>query len=169
MQLWCLYVGMACVLVLFGWQLRLLKHLIFVSKKVSKHVEFSATFKRLFKNTHYRFGVIAQFFNVVAQTCVWTFTIQYVMEALDTNEVTGKYFTIQYDHLFSFSICNDLAYGIYSSCQTVNGNSIIAMLLCFYMVKMPNISGVWALVSISACLSLMFPTIYAISPTWVRR
>jgi len=36
-------------------------------------------------------------------------------------------------------------------------------LLASYAMFNPNISGVWALVSISACLSLMFPTIYGIA------
>ena len=93
------YVGMACVLVFIWLAIAFTKTPNFCKqKKVSKHVEFSATFKRLFKNTHYRFGVIAQFFNVAAQTCVWTFTIQYVMEALDTNEVTGG-------SILQYSIC----------------------------------------------------------------
>ena len=159
------YVGMACVLVFIWLAIAFTKTPNFCKqKKVSKHVEFSATFKRLFKNTHYRFGVIAQFFNVAAQTCVWTFTIQYVMEALDTNEVTGGSI-LQYS-MITFLVSRFVMtwlMGFIRPAKLLMATSIIAMLLCFYMVKMPNISGVWALVSISACLSLMFPTIYAIS------
>lgn len=159
------YVGMACVLVFIWLAIAFTKTPNFCKqKKISKHVEFSATFKRLFKNTHYRFGVIAQFFNVAAQTCVWTFTIQYVMEALDTNEVTGGSI-LQYS-MITFLVSRFVMtwlMGFIRPAKLLMATSIIAMLLCFYMVKMPNISGVWALVSISACLSLMFPTIYAIS------
>ncbi|EGI74882.1 L-fucose transporter [Pseudoalteromonas distincta] len=159
------YVGMACVLVFIWLAIAFTKTPNFCKqKKVSKRVEFSATFKRLFKNTHYRFGVIAQFFNVAAQTCVWTFTIQYVMEALDTNEVTGGSI-LQYS-MITFLVSRFVMtwlMGFIRPAKLLMATSIIAMLLCFYMVKMPNISGVWALVSISACLSLMFPTIYAIS------
>ena len=159
------YVGMACVLVFIWLAIAFTKTPNFCKqKKVSKHVEFSATFKRLFKNTHYRFGVIAQFFNVAAQTCVWTFTIQYVMEALDTNEVTGGSI-LQYS-MITFLVSRFVMtwlMGFIRPAKLLMATSIIAMLLCFYMVKMPNISGVWALVSISACLSLMLPTIYAIS------
>lgn len=159
------YVGMACVLVFIWLAIAFTKTPNFCKqKKVSKHVEFSATLKRLFKNTHYRFGVIAQFFNVAAQTCVWTFTIQYVMEALDTNEVTGGSI-LQYS-MITFLVSRFVMtwlMGFIRPAKLLMATSIIAMLLCFYMVKMPNISGVWALVSISACLSLMFPTIYAIS------
>ncbi|MBB1309439.1 L-fucose:H+ symporter permease [Pseudoalteromonas sp. SR41-8] len=159
------YVGMACVLVLIWLAIAFTKTPNFCKqKKVSKHVDFRATFKRLFKNTHYRFGVIAQFFNVAAQTCVWTFTIQYVMEALDTNEVTGGTF-LQYSmitFLFSRFMMTWLM-GFIRPAKLLMATSVIATLLCLYMVQMPTISGVWALVCISACLSLMFPTIYAIS------
>ncbi|MFU2508043.1 L-fucose:H+ symporter permease [Pseudoalteromonas sp. ASV78] len=159
------YVGMACVLVLIWLAIAFTKTANFCKqKKVSKHVDFRATFKRLFKNTHYRFGVIAQFFNVAAQTCVWTFTIQYVMEALDTNEVTGGMF-LQYSML-TFLVSRFVMtwlMGFIRPAKLLMATSIVATLLCLYMVQMPTISGVWALVSISACLSLMFPTIYAIS------
>ncbi|MBB1467121.1 L-fucose:H+ symporter permease [Pseudoalteromonas sp. SG41-5] len=159
------YVGMACVLVLIWLAIAFTKTANFCKqKKVSKHVDFRATFKRLFKNTHYRFGVIAQFFNVAAQTCIWTFTIQYVMEALDTNEVTGGTF-LQYSmitFLFSRFVMTWLM-GFIRPAKLLMATSVIATLLCLYMVQMPTISGVWALVCISACLSLMFPTIYAIS------
>ena len=159
------YVGMACVLVLIWLAIAFTKTPNFCKqKKVSKHVDFRATFKRLFKNTHYRFGVIAQFFNVAAQTCVWTFTIQYVMEALDTNEVTGGTF-LQYSmitFLFSRFVMTWLM-GFIRPAKLLMATSVIATLLCLYMVQMLTISGVWALVCISACLSLMFPTIYAIS------
>jgi FHS family L-fucose permease-like MFS transporter len=45
-------------------------------------LHFAQIIKRLMANTHYRYGVIAQFFNVAAQVCVWTFTIQYVQQAM---------------------------------------------------------------------------------------
>lgn len=35
--------------------------------------------------------------------------------------------------------------------------------LCFFAMSSPNMAGVWAVVMISACLSLMFPTIYGIA------
>ena len=53
--------------------------------------------------------------------------------------------------------------GFIRPAKLLMATSVIATLLCLYMVQMPTISGVWALVCISACLSLMFPTIYAIS------
>ena len=39
----------------------------------------------------------------------------------------------------------------------------IAILLCLYAAFFPGLSGAWALVGVSACLSLMFPTIYGVA------
>ena len=39
-------------------------------------------FGRLWRNRHYRYGVAAQFFNVAAQVCAWTFTIQYAQDVV---------------------------------------------------------------------------------------
>src|SRR4051812_26189352 len=37
---------------------------------------------RLWHNRHYRYGVMAQFLNVGAQVCAWSFTIQYAMDVV---------------------------------------------------------------------------------------
>ena len=39
-------------------------------------------FGRLWRNRHYRYGVVAQFFNVGAQVCAWSFTIQYAQDVV---------------------------------------------------------------------------------------
>ena len=38
-----------------------------------------------------------------------------------------------------------------------------AVLLCLYAAFFPGLSGAWAIVAVSFCLSLMFPTIYGVS------
>jgi MFS transporter, FHS family, L-fucose permease len=43
----------------------------------------------LWRTKRYRFGVVAQFFNVAAQVCSWTFLIQYVGQALGGSLARG--------------------------------------------------------------------------------
>ncbi len=63
------YVGMACVLVLVWVAIFLIKAPIQESVESSvEDVKLGASLKRLVANKHYRFGVLAQFFNVGAQT-----------------------------------------------------------------------------------------------------
>ena len=127
-------------------------------------VHFAATLRRLLKNRHYRFGVIAQFFNVAAQTCVWTFTIQYVMEAIGGTEAQAGWYLQA--SLIVFLISRFVMVWLMGYLRPAMLLVLMALggtLLCFYAMANANISGVWAVVMISACLSLMFPTIYGIA------
>lgn len=159
------YVGMACVLVLVWVAIFLIKAPIQESVESSvEDVKLGASLKRLVANKHYRFGVLAQFFNVGAQTCVWTFTIQYAMKATGGNEVSGGEI-LQYSmivFLISRFVMTWVMQYLYPA-RLLMIMSLVAMALCIFMTQSPNLAGVIALVSISACLSLMFPTIYGIA------
>ncbi|MFS4437933.1 L-fucose:H+ symporter permease [Paracoccaceae bacterium GXU_MW_L88] len=128
------------------------------------NVRFGPTLKRLLANRHYRFGVLAQFFNVAAQTCVWTFTIQYVMEAIGGDEANaGRY--LQYS-LLVFLISRFIMtwlMGFIRPALLLTLMGAAGAALCLFAVSTPTIAGVWAVVFCSACLSLMFPTIYGIA------
>ena len=41
--------------------------------------------------------------------------------------------------------------------------AVLAVLLCLFAMSSPNLAGVIAVVSLSFCLSLMFPTIYGVA------
>lgn len=127
-------------------------------------VHFGATMGRLLGNRHYRFGVIAQFFNVAAQTCVWTFTIQYVMEAIGGTEAdAGPYLQAS---LLVFLVSRFVMVwlmGFLRPAMLLMLMAVAGTALCLFAMSSPNIAGVWAVVMISACLSLMFPTIYGIA------
>ncbi len=127
-------------------------------------IHFGATLRRLLRNRHYRFGVIAQFFNVAAQTCVWTFTIQYVMEAIGGTEAQAGWYLQA--SLIVFLISRFVMVwlmGFLRPAMLLLLMAAAGTLLCLYAMASPNMSGVWAVVMISACLSLMFPTIYGIA------
>jgi FHS family L-fucose permease-like MFS transporter len=120
--------------------------------------------RRLLGNPPYRFGVIAQFFNVAAQVCTWTFTIQYVQQALGgTLQRGGQVLQISLIvFLFSrFLMTWLMRYVRATLLLAILGG--LAVLLCVYAMFSPNLSGVAAVVSLSFCLSLMFPTIYGVA------
>ena len=53
-------------------------------------IEFAATFRRLIKNKHYVWGVVAQFFYVGTQIAVWSFVIRYAMVQLNLDGVLAS-------------------------------------------------------------------------------
>ena len=159
------YVGMAVVLVVVWIAIACIKTPVNEStEQSSENIKLGASLKRLMHNRHYRFGVLAQFFNVGAQTCVWTFTIQYAMAAIGGNEVDGGQ-VLQYSmivFLVSRFVMTWLMQYLYPA-KLLMIMSLIAAGLCIVMTQAPNTVGVVSLVAISACLSLMFPTIYGIA------
>lgn len=133
--------------------------------------EFAATSKRLFAVAHYRNGVVAQFFYVGAQIMCWTFIIQYGTQLFTSQgmeeqaaEVLSQKYNIAAMVLFCCSrfICTYLL-------RYINPGkllSILAVAASFFVVGaifLRNIYGLYSLVAVSGCMSLMFPTIYGIA------
>jgi FHS family L-fucose permease-like MFS transporter len=160
------YVSMAFVLVLIWVGIALTR--MPTAREIAEHghvdVNFGATLRRLLQNRHYRFGVVAQFFNVAAQTCTWTFTIQYVQDAVGGDEANaGQY--LQYS-LLVFLVSRFVmtwSMGYVRAARLLMAMALVGIALCSYAIFHSDITGVWAIVMISACLSLMFPTIYGVA------
>lgn len=137
----------------------------------SKDINFIPTLKRIFGVAHYREGVITQFFYVGAQIMCWTFIIQYgtrlFMESgMDEKaaEVLSQRYNIIAMIIFCCSrfICTFIL-------RYLNSGMLLAILAvaacCFTsgVILLQNIWGLYCLVAVSACMSLMFPTIYGIA------
>lgn len=160
------YVSMAIALLLI-WLMILFSKVPQPREAVASSISelhFAKIFKRLMTNTHYRFGVIAQFFNVAAQVCVWTFTIQYVQQAIGGTAADASIY-LQFS-LLVFLISRFVMTWLMGYIRPTVLMTILALTgsgLCLFAMLTPTISGIWAIVSISACLSLMFPTIYGVA------
>src|SRR3954468_5225455 len=123
-----------------------------------------ALVRMLWDNKRYRFGVVAQFFNVAAQVCTWTYLLQYVQQAIDGSLELGGY--LLQVSLIIFLLSRFLmtwVIGRIRATRVMAALAVLAVLLCLYAVAVPNITGVVALVAVSFCLSLMFPTIYGVA------
>lgn len=134
-------------------------------------IRFWSTIKRIFSLKYYREGVIAQFFYVGAQIMCWTFIIQYgtryfMMEGMQEQdaEVLAQQFNI-YAMLtfivFRF-ICTYLMKYLNPGVMLTIFGSIAMVLLCG-VIFFQNRYGIYCLVGVSGCMSLMFPTIYGIA------
>ncbi len=134
-------------------------------------INFLPTLKRIFSIPNYREGVIAQFFYVGVQIMCWTFIIQYgtryfVSQGMDEQaaEVLSQQYNIIAMIIFCTSrfICTFLL-------RYVNAGKLLAILavaggcLVIGVIFLQNVWGLYCLVGVSACMSLMFPTIYGIA------
>ena len=137
----------------------------------SKQDGLWVTLKRIFSLKRYRNGVIAQFAYVGAQIMCWTFIIQYgtrvlMAEGMEEKaaEVLSQRFNIIAMVIFCSSrfICTFLL-------KYINAGRLLAILaiaataFSVGVICIDGRLGLYSLVAISACMSLMFPTIYGIA------
>lgn len=128
-------------------------------------------FKRLFSVARYREGVVAQFFYVGLQIMCWTFIIQYGtrifmeqgMSEKDAEVLSQKY-NIVAMVLFCGSrfICTFLL-RYFRPGSLLMYFALAGSLLTLGVILCDGVMGLYCLVAISACMSLMFPTIYGIA------
>ena len=137
----------------------------------NKDINFLPTLKRIFGLKYYRAGVIAQFFYVGAQIMCWTFIIQYgtrifMAEGMDEQsaEVLSQRFNI---YAMLFFICSRFIATYLMKylrpAKLLGIFAILAMIFTAGVIFFQNRYGVYCLVCVSGCMSLMFPTIYGIA------
>jgi FHS family L-fucose permease-like MFS transporter len=123
-----------------------------------------ATVKRLVKNKVYISSVVAQAFYVGVQIMVWTFIIQYGENELGMEKKVAQDYNMIAMAIFITSrfICTYfLKYikpNVLLKYLAIGGGIFTLGAICIH-----GITGMYCLVAISACMSLMFPTIYGIA------
>ncbi len=123
-----------------------------------------ATFGRLLQKKHFVRGVIGQFFYVGAQIGCWSWTIRYVMTQVGGSEAEASNFLLASIIVFSAFrfICVGLMKFIAPE-RLLATLALIASLLVLALMLIGGSVGAYALIGISACMSLMFPTIFGLS------
>ena len=167
------YVIIGAVLVLFFIVILLfVKHPSQTEETDKSHDQkFRATVKRLWQNKPYRYGVVAQFFYVGVQIMCWTFIIQYGTRVFmnegmteQASEVLAQRYNIVAMAIFCASrfVCTFLLKYIHPS-KLLTLLGIIGAVLVAAVIFFDGRAGMYSLVAVSACMSLMFPTIYGIA------
>jgi FHS family L-fucose permease-like MFS transporter len=126
--------------------------------------ELKDTFARLIRNRCYVEGVVAQAFYVGAQIMVWTFVIHYGMTAigLTAAEAQGYNIVAMVIFLSSRFICTFLL-GFIRPGRLLMLLASGGIALTLGAIFLNGYAGLYSLIGISACMSLMFPTIYGIA------
>jgi FHS family L-fucose permease-like MFS transporter len=132
-------------------------------KKETEGGSVTHAVKRLFKSKKFIEGVLAQMFYVGAQIMCWTYIYQYA-ETLGIDNRSAV--TYAYWGLILFLIGRWI--GTYllkfiSSGKLLMYFAIGAMIFTLGAIFIEGMTGLYSLVGISLCMSLMFPTIYGIA------
>lgn len=161
------YIGLGVLLVLIGLAIALQKSPTPPRRAIPAAADDSTLAHKLgllWRTPRYRWGVVAQFFNIAAQVCTWTYIIQYVQDATGGSLQLGSQM-LQLS-LIVFLIARFVMTWVIGHVRATKVMGLLgslAVLLCVYAALRPGWGGVAALVAVSLCLSLMFPTIYGVA------
>ena len=132
--------------------------------------------KRLFANKKYMASVIAQFFYVGAQIMCWTFIIQYGkhyfmadMPEAEAAQLAQQYNIFAMASFIIFRFVCTLFMKYFTPARILLLFATVAFLLVCGVIGLSNGLGIYCLVLVSACMSLMFPTIYGIGLQGIGR
>ena len=137
----------------------------------SKQDGLLPTLKRIFSQKRYRNGVIAQFAYVGAQIMCWTFIIQYgtrVFVGEGMAEQAAEVLSQRYNIIAMVIFCSSRFVCTYLL-KYINPGRLLFFLAVAATVATAGVIaidgrvGLYCLVAVSACMSLMFPTIYGIA------
>lgn len=176
-------------------------------RESNHEIDFRGTLRRLWANGAYKWGVVAQFFNIGAQIAVWSFIIRYAMVQLRLDDILKSLGQNPTDETIVNTLrhVEPVAGAFYSLCESIGldrllphtaeqaaatyyimslvlfvimrfvctalmkyvkayilllGLALTAVGLCLGAVFGSGAFGVYCLMGISGCMSLMFPTIY---------
>lgn len=123
-----------------------------------------SSFRALKRNKRYCSGVVAQFFYVGVQTCMWSFTIRMVMAETGVRESDASLVFLW--SILAFTGCRMLFTWLM---KWIKPSLLLTIAACGGLagvIGVMTLSGTAvsaAIVFVSGCMSLMFPTIYALS------
>jgi MFS transporter, FHS family, L-fucose permease len=158
------YLGITAVLVLIWVAILVSKMPTPAEPKVEEGEAQSGAPGRLWRNRHYRYGVAAQFFNVAAQVCAWSFTIQYARDVVGVPaEDAGWYLQASLILFLISRFVMTFLLGIVRPTLLLAVMGTLGVGLALTGMFAQNMLGLLAVVGISASLSLMFPTIYGVA------
>jgi len=121
------------------------------------------TFNSLKKNKKYVFGVIAQIFYVGAQIMCWTYIYQYAEAIGIDSETAANYQIVAFVLFLVGRVIGTYLLRFVSSGKLLLIYAIAAIVSALGTMFLVGPIGLYCLVALSLCMSVMFPTIYGIA------
>ena len=132
---------------------------------VDKQLQGGYGFSRVRKYRHCWLGVIAQFFYVGVQVGIWSFLIRYAqVEVPGTPEKTAAdYLTLSLVLFLIGRFVGTVIMRVVKPNVQMGIYSAVSAILCIVGVVIGGKTGLYALIFTSFFMSIMFPTIFALS------
>jgi FHS family L-fucose permease-like MFS transporter len=118
----------------------------------------------IFDHTHLNWAIVAQFFYVGAQVCVFSFFILYATEAAGIDRQTAAWYA-GFGVGLAFMVgrfVGTFLMKFYKPSNLLAIYSIISVLLCIVAMTVSGILAVYTVIGIAFFMSIMFPTIFSL-------
>src|SRR5690606_3234789 len=132
-------------------------------KDVDQNTSMLQSISRIFKKRHFVEGVISQMFYVGAQIMCWTYIYHYAENLGISNEETVNYAYATFALFLGGRFLFTYFLKFINPGKLLLYLSAFAIVLAMGTIFIQGIGGLYSLVGISFCMSLMFPTIYGIA------
>ena len=123
----------------------------------------SHTFNSLKKNRKYVFGVVSQIFYVGAQIMCWTYIYQYAEAIGMDSETAANYQIVAFILFLVGRVIGTYLLRFISSGKLLLLYACAAIIASLGTMFLIGPIGLYCLVALSLCMSVMFPTIYGIA------
>lgn len=153
-------------LVVLGWAalIAFTRFPAVATERAPETIGTAAEFGQLFRSRHYMLGVVAQFFYVGAQVGVWSYLIRYMGVAVGYDDkAAASWLIISLAAFMLGRFIGTFLMGTIKPARLLGVFAAINVLLCIVAALAGGWTGVFALVATSFFMSIMFPTIFALS------
>jgi FHS family L-fucose permease-like MFS transporter len=125
--------------------------------------ERPGSYRRLLRNPHLMFAVVAQFFYVGAQVSTWSTLIPYMRAYTNASERTAGYFLTATLAMLAIGRIVSTPLMRYISPSAMMGSyALINIVLVAVGITRPGMIGAYSILTTSFFMSMMYPTIFAL-------
>ncbi|MES2826609.1 MAG: L-fucose:H+ symporter permease [Bacteroidota bacterium] len=117
----------------------------------------------LFSHKHFKWAVLAQFFNVAAQAGTWAFFINYGHEKMGfSDEVAGNYMVLFMGMMLAGRFIGTFLMRFIAPNKLLAAFAVGSILMCIIVAQSLGMVSFVALLLINFFFSIMFPTIFSL-------
>lgn len=158
------YLIIGAIILFFALIMAFTKFPVIKDEEVSNTSSTRETLKFLLGRRSFKQAVIAQFFYVGAQVCIWSYLIRYIQSTIPNTpeKSAANFLTIS---LIVFTLGRFVGTGLL---KRVKDNMLLwvyslgNVVLLIIAITFPGNIGLWALVGTSFFMSIMYPTIFSL-------
>ncbi len=158
------YLIIGAVILIMAFAILITKFPAVKDEEGTETISTQKTLKFIFGKRHFKQAVLAQFFYVGAQVCIWSFLIRYIQGTMPgtPEKIAANFLTIS---LLVFTVGRFAGTALLKKVKGHNLLGIYAVVnvtLLVVGILLPGTIGVWALVATSFFMSIMYPTIFSL-------